>query len=209
MVSFPIAKLRELFFFLFVISVVSQSDTGCCSPAQWESLATQVNSVGLVYHRIHYDSKNLLVRWDRLGELESTGEFQELHTYTNYNTLREYLYYPKNDTCFIYGPDHFNPWCFGPKYVGQDYIGSTIIAGANCSVWGNEQNQFRWISDDSLCAPVIIQHLNDLTVFDTTTLGIKDPTVFSLPAKCNGLSLRTHTTSHRTLHSFFGIKPTN
>lgn len=158
----------------------------CCTPDQWETWAWEVNQIGSILHRIHYDAINKLVRWDRYGNLEKPGVYDVLILFTNYTTQpfrKEWLYRPDNNTCDLYGADEFNPWCFGST-SGQVPAGTATISESQNNVWMQPVNNFYWTSTADTCLPVVVALDNDQTLFFNTTLGIADPSVFVIPQIC-------------------------
>jgi len=174
---------------LIFYSYCEIAKNGCCTPKQWEAKAIQVYSLGIVEHSIHYDATNNRVRWDRKGNLETTGKHQILRTWLDYTTLNEYIYFVSENKCLLYGGDHFNEWCYGPKYVGQDYISSFEMGGQNVTMWRNFGNEFSWLATSDNCVPVMTQHNGDTTLFSGVTLGIRDPSVFTVPQICKSHEL--------------------
>jgi len=178
--------------FILIITVNSQQK-GCCTPDQWETTAIEVNAIGQVNHRIWYDAKNLLVRWDRTGNVDSPDIIAHQQNFINYTVNpqygvpMEYLYSPDSPTkCVADGADAFYKWCYGPISSAQVFIETIMIAGQACSVWGNEGNGFEWISQDAACTPVGLKNKNNnmFMIFTDTTLGIKNPDVLKPPAVC-------------------------
>jgi len=157
---------------------------GCCAPPQWEVQALEGNSIGNVHHHIYYDATNQLVRWDRYGNLESSDEIVDLHTYSIYQKGIEFLFYPALNTCLVHYPDQFFGWCYGPS-VGQSFVANITLAGGACTMWNTTGNQMTWISQNMNCWPVSMVHLSDSYTFFNPVLGIADyANVFAIPSIC-------------------------
>eukprot|EP00026_Physarum_polycephalum_P018163 Phypoly_transcript_19645.p1 GENE.Phypoly_transcript_19645~~Phypoly_transcript_19645.p1 ORF type:complete len:203 (+),score=21.84 Phypoly_transcript_19645:74-682(+) len=197
------AFLLFCFLSFLLAGVLSGNPKGCCSPPQWEILAEERNSLGTVFHHIYYDSVNQLVRWDRVGNLESPNVQSALYTYTDYKKGVEYYYLPLNNSCEPYGPDQFTEWCYGPISVGQNFVSNITIAGSACTVWENTQNDMKWISSDSECLPVMRQHADDTFIFYDSTIGV-EPSDFVPPTICtNSQTTVLQKTPHTSLHKYF------
>ncbi len=116
-----------------------------------------------------------MVRWDRDGYLESPSERSRLILITNYTDLAagppEYVYYPQQNKCLVYGADAFYPWCFGQgtgqTYAGQFQVGRTLpcaraawractalVRAANVyDEWVSVSNAMTWTSDSNVRVP--------------------------------------------------------
>ncbi len=141
--------------------------------------------------------KNQLVRWDRTGNLDSPNTITELQLYNQYIPVRISLssiyliskscwstctilklelvrrIFFQFDVSFIrYGPDAYQPWCFG-EAESMDYVGEITVGTTQCNLWNNNSNGFTWVSSIAQCLPISTQHSNDMIVFYNTTLGIK------------------------------------
>ena len=93
-------------------------DPRCTSPSLWEATAVTTSSVGIVNHHIWYDAIRQRVRWDRSGALWNSTD-NELSLITNYSDLNagppEYVIYPRQNQCAIYGADAFYAWQYGSQ----------------------------------------------------------------------------------------------
>jgi len=190
--------------FLFTLTYVLGADnSGCCSPIQWSIQGQESNSLGVIDHHIYYDAENQIVRWDRVGFIE-TNKYDHLITYSIYQKGIEWLYYPRTNVCEAYGPDQFTAWCYGPRSVGQNFVANIDVAGSACTMWNNPQNSFTWISSDANCFPVSTFHNDDNVVFYNATIGV-DPATLVPPAVCHlnsDVKLSQHPSSWmRSLHS--------
>jgi len=125
-----------------------------------------------------------MVRWDRIGNLESVGVEDHLIIITNYTTTNEYLIDPIANECVVYGADAWYDWCFG-EVAGQNFVQNYTIDSVQYSEWNNEFNGFTWVSLASNCLPHLTSHMNDQVVFYNPIIGISNPAVFTPPSICN------------------------
>jgi hypothetical protein len=95
----------------------------------------------LFFFAVYYDAVNLRVRWDRVGNLEKSGQVQSITTWTDYSKggshgYPEYVYFITQGTCEVYGADKFNEWCYGPQYDPEQlFVEKTDVLGQTCSIW--------------------------------------------------------------------------
>jgi len=144
---------------------------------------------------------NKFARWDEDFYDDKLNSVYSWSLYTNYNTLREYIYRPVFNTCELTGPDAIYDWCYGThpqmKYGGKTNCpvdGPMIM----CDYWTMD-NGFRFITlpnqkNNSICIPYASIHYDDIGMITTNNQrfiyfkeGIVNPHIFDLPPSCKAL----------------------
>lgn len=173
---------------------------------QWTTSAQTVNPLGSVQHKIAYDSVKNWVRWDRSGNVERQGVTETIITWTDYNKLVEYVYWPEQGVCEPYGPDAFYEWCFGEK-VSQVLSGTSSVLGQGISMWKSKYSEtFQYVSANSNCMPLSTSQFGGFTTnFYNSTIGAPDSATWNLPASCKTSAVKRGMTSSQS--PFFLIRP--
>ena len=165
----------------------------CCTAPQWEGWAFGYSPLGLVQHHIYYDAVNKLVRWEQFGALESPALLQRI-TIANYTLSKagyyaEYVVYPQELKCELYGADTFYPWCYGEGY-GRPLVQQNLTLGnTTLNVWGNADVGFMWTSTVHECLPFSALHQGTSLQFTDVRVGSISPQVFGPPTYCNAAPL--------------------
>jgi len=147
-------------------------------------------------YTVYWDAVNKFARWDQSFYDTNLNLLFSWSLYTNYNTLREYVFNPATNSCDLTGPDAMYDWCYGcsplMNYIGRmkcNHIVSTL-----CDTWTmNNGFTFTAIYNNmtKTCTPFGVTH-QDASGQTTNYMryyyfkqGIDDNSVFNLPSTCS------------------------
>jgi len=123
----------------------------CTTPPVWSLICAESTSLGIVTHRIWWDSVRKFTRWDLEGNLwnEKMDTVILINNYTDPPV--EYVNFITSlKKCHQYGNDEFYPWSYGPGN-GQTYAGRV----GSIDSW-TRAGGFTWSTEDlggGLCKP--------------------------------------------------------
>jgi hypothetical protein len=163
--------------------------TDCCTRTQWTASAySQTSSEGTTVHQIAYDAKANMVRWSRRPLEDPTAELITLTNYTSGSAsgggpFLEYLYRPQQNTCEVYGADHFYAWCFGSTR-SQSYVGSYTAGDVPVNEYRDASNGFQFAATADQCYPYSLKQGELSMQFTGWQAGV-DPALFEVPAICH------------------------
>jgi len=176
--------------------IVAPAAYSCCTVPQFEARAT-----AYMYHQetsieydIFWDATNKLARWDAHYYSVDLRYLYQFRYYTNYTSLREYVYNPDKNTCELTGPDAIYNWCYGTvpqmEYRGR---GECIRhVDRKCDQFSMDNGyEFHTLASgtSNTCTPYAAQHRDHSGT--TTYVEFKyfkegvSQDVFKLPAACN------------------------
>ncbi len=174
----------------------------CAPPPLFHAYGETVSRAGKVLHEIWYDGVQQLVRWDRKGAIVN-GTQDAVITITNYSDVRKYgipefVIFPEQNKCDIYGGDAFYPWSYGGS--DQPFLRNVSIGGRTVHEFHNAGSGMTWQavevaaeSGATFCLPFSVEMtLSDsATAFQAEPVNAFEPTVFVPPSYCKAPSVDT------------------
>lgn len=155
---------------------------GCCTLPQFQLSAREVTAAGVTQHRVWWDQKSALVRWDK------TLNGKTFYSYNNYSSGNEYTFDGTN--CELNGNDPFYGWCFGNR--AGEWMKPAAAGGGGDDVdhW-EAANGWQWGSTRDHCYPAYSARKGSTNITFYGAGPLTDHSVFALPKACQNIHTKT------------------